>query len=85
MMNITIYSTTGCPYCNLLKEYLTSHSFVFVEKLIDQDEAAKSEMEGASGGFLGVPFVVITKDDGVSENVIGFDKGKINSILGIQA
>jgi hypothetical protein len=40
-------------------------------------------MLASSGGFLGVPFTVIQKDDGSRENVIGFDKGKLEQILPI--
>jgi glutaredoxin 3 len=82
-MTITIYSTTTCPYCKMLKDYLKSKNIAFVEKLVDQDEAAQKEMGEASGGFLGVPFTLIVKDDGTRETVLGFDQGKINSILGI--
>ena len=83
-MTVTIYSTTTCPYCMMLKEYLEQKSVSFTEKLVDQDDAAKEEMMKESGGFLGVPFTVIVKDDGSKESVVGFDKGKINSILGIE-
>ena len=82
-MTITIYSTTTCPYCKMLKDYLTSKSILFIEKLVDQDEEAKIEMAGVSGGFLGVPFTVIAKDDGTKENIIGFDQGKLDTILPI--
>ncbi|MBI1863609.1 glutaredoxin family protein [Candidatus Woesebacteria bacterium] len=82
MMNIIIYSTTTCPYCSMLKDYLKEKNISYEEKLVDQDEKAKEEMMGVSGGFLGVPYVVITKDDGNRESVIGFDKGKLEGILG---
>lgn len=68
----------------MLKDYLGAHSITFTEKMVDTDEAARGEMMAVSGGFLGVPYTVITKDDGVKEGVIGFDKGKINKTLGIQ-
>ncbi len=83
-MQIIIYSTTTCPYCKQLKEYFKAKNITFAEKLIDQDKVAVGEMEKESGGFKGVPFVVIIKDDGTKETVTGFDKGKINSVLGIQ-
>lgn len=67
----------------MLKDYLGSNNVAFTEKLVDQDEVARAEMTQDSGGFLGVPFSVITKDDGSKETVVGFDKGKLNSILGI--
>ena len=80
-MQIVIYSTSTCPYCKMLKDYLAGKSVVFTEKLVDQDEVAKEEMVADSGGFLGVPFTVIIKDDGSKETVVGFDKGKLDSIF----
>lgn len=82
-MKITIYSTTTCPYCKKLKDYFTEKGFEFTEKLVDQDDVAKEEMSKESEGFLGVPFTLIVKDDGSKETIIGFDKGRINGILGI--
>lgn len=82
-MNIVVYSTGSCPFCGMLKSYLAEKGKVFTEKMVDQDEAARNEMTAASGGFLGVPFTVITKDDGARETIMGFDKGKLDSILQI--
>lgn len=81
-MTITVYSTTTCPYCKMLKDYLKEKNISYVEKLVDQDDTAREEMMTASNGFLGVPFSVITKDGGSRETVLGFDKGKFDSILG---
>ncbi len=83
-MQITIYSTTTCPYCKMLKDYLKEKNFSYAEKLVDTDDAAREEMMASSGGFLGVPFTIITLDDGRKETVLGFDKGKLNTLLGIQ-
>ena len=68
----------------MLKDYLSSKNVSFTEKLVDIDDIAQKEMTEVSGGFLGVPFTSIVKDDGTKETVMGFDKGKLNSILGIQ-
>lgn len=65
------------------KDYLTSKNIPFTEKLVDQDSVAQAEMSAKSGGFLGAPFTVITKDDGTEITVVGFDKGRLNSSLGI--
>lgn len=81
-MQVTIYSTTTCPYCKMLKDYLASKNISYMEKFIDQDEGAKNEMMATSGGFLGVPFSVLVKPDGTKENILGFDKGKIDTALG---
>ncbi|HET7099162.1 MAG TPA: glutaredoxin family protein [Patescibacteria group bacterium] len=82
-MQIIIYSTTTCPYCKTLKDYLASKNIAFTEKLVDIDEVAQKEMSDISNGFLGVPFTSITKDDGTKEGIVGFDRGKIDTILGI--
>ena len=56
----------------MLKDYLGEKKVEYIEKLVDQDEKAKAEMLGVSGGFLGVPFSVIVKNDGSKETIIGF-------------
>lgn len=66
----------------MLKDYLTAKNQAYTEKLVDQDEVAMEEMSKESSGFLGVPFTVIIKADGTKEHVIGFDKGKLDTILG---
>jgi glutaredoxin len=82
-MNAVVYSATTCPYCKMLKEYLSEKGVDFTERLVDQNEVAKEEMLKASGGFLGVPFTVVKKDDGTQETIIGFDKNKVNKVLGV--
>lgn len=82
MPQVTIYATTTCPYCKMLKDYLAEKNISFVEKLVDQDDKAQEEMSQNSKGFLGVPFILIEKD-GTKEGIIGFDKGKLDSLLAI--
>lgn len=54
---------------------------LYLEKLIDIDETAKTEMLNLSGGFLGVPFTLFTFDDGRRETVVGFDKGRFDQLM----
>ena len=82
-MLVIIYSTTTCPYCNELKNYLTEKGISYTEKLVDQDDIAREEMLQESAGFMGVPFALFIKDDGTKETVLGFDKRSVDEILGI--
>ena len=66
----------------MLKSYLDEKGVEYDEKLVDQDDAAREKMAEISGGFLGVPYTVIEKD-GQLEKIVGFDKNKINEVLGI--
>lgn len=66
----------------MLISYLKSKNFPYVEKKVDQDKEAELEMAKESGGFLGVPFTVI-ENGGNKQTVIGFDKNKLDGILGV--
>lgn len=66
----------------MLKDYLAQHNIKFEEKLVDRDDEAKEQMMKESGGFLGVPFVLLEKQ-GQKQTVVGFDKAKIDQILGL--
>jgi len=68
----------------MLKDYLKEKNLVYTERLVDTDDKAKNEMMTLSGGFLGVPFTIVIKDGGAKETILGFDKGKLDTILGIQ-
>ncbi|MBI2621225.1 MAG: hypothetical protein HYW63_01075 [Candidatus Levybacteria bacterium] len=82
MPKVKIYSTTTCPYCKMLKQYLSEKNIQFEDVLIDQQP---EEMQASidSCGSMGVPCTHITKDDGTVVNILGFDKEKINNVLGI--
>jgi glutaredoxin len=66
----------------MLKDHLDAHNFAYTEILVDDNKEARAEMAAVSGGFLGTPFVVIEKD-GQTYTVVGFDKNKINELLGL--
>lgn len=82
MSKITIYSTTTCGYCKMLKSYLQSKDIAYDEKLADLDQKYAQELYDQSGQ-LGVPFTIIEKEDGSVEGVLGFDRPKIDSALGL--
>ena len=79
-MTIKIYKTTTCPYCKTEAEYLESKGIKFEEIYVDKDPKAVQEMI-AESGQMGVPFTVITKDDGSKVSILGFDKQKLDSAL----
>ena len=82
MIQVKIYSTQTCPFCKMEKEYLDGKGIKYETISIDHDEAAAQalmEMEGQAG----VPFTVFIKDDGTKETLLGFDKAKLNEIIGI--
>lgn len=76
-MNIKVYSTPVCPYCITLKNFLKEQGFEFEDIDVSQDETARQALVEKSGQ-MGVP---VSDIDG--QIVVGFDKAKISTLLGI--
>jgi len=74
---VKVYTTSFCPYCVTVKEFLKSIDVKFEEIDVSQHEAAQKEMIEKSGQ-MGVPVVEI---DG--KIVVGFDREKIAQLLNI--
>ncbi len=79
-MKITVYSTTTCPYCVMLKNWLDSKSVEFTNYMVDSNPIAAQNMVNLSGQ-MGVPFSTIEFDDGRIEKILGFDRSKFEAIL----
>lgn len=79
---VTLYSTTTCPYCRMEKDYLEKNKVQFKQVLVDTDRKAAEEMVQKTGQ-MGVPVTEVQFDDGDEEFIVGFDKGRLNELLGI--
>jgi len=82
MIKVKIYSTGTCGYCKAEKAFLDEHNIVYEEARADLDPKVLEELKKLSGQ-LGVPFTVITKEDGEKENILGFNQQKLSEALGI--
>lgn len=77
MVKVRVFSTTFCPYCVSLKEFLKENGVVFEDIDVSSDLATQKEMVEKTGQ-MGVPVVEIGSDI-----VVGFDKELIISLLGL--
>ena len=78
MKKIKIYSTSTCPFCIRAKQFLKDNSIDFEDIDVSTDQAKAQDMINRSGQ-MGVPVIDI---DG--KIIIGFDKEKIKTALGIK-
>jgi len=79
---ITIYTTTTCPSCNMVKTYLKAkgqnYSEINVDLMPDQRQAAID----VSGGAMTVPVTVISDDaTGQTDVTVGWNAGKLAAAL----
>ena len=77
MANLTVYSTSTCPYCIRLKNYLNQQGIPFVNVDVAADPKALEKMVSLSGQ-MGVPVIDI---DG--KITVGFEKDKIDKLLNL--
>ncbi len=77
--NVTIYSTPTCHFCQMSKEFLKEKGITYTEFDVAHDLEKRQEMIQKSGQ-MGVPVIFIG-----DQMIIGFDKERLASTLGIAA
>jgi glutaredoxin 3 len=82
-MQVTIYSTTTCAFCHVLTTWLQKENIVYTKKNTDVDDAAMIEFMQVNEGNIGVPFTVITDNEGITTKIVGFDQAKFKQVLGL--
>ncbi len=75
--NVTVYTTPTCTWCTTIKRHLDHHGVRYREVNVAADQKAAEEMVRKSGQ-QGVPQTDIN-----GQIIVGFDKTRINSLLGI--
>ncbi len=58
-LDITMYSTSWCGYCSKARRWFNDNGYPFVEKDIEKSAQAQNEYKQASGGYGGVPLIVV--------------------------
>lgn len=74
---VIVFSTPTCTYCNMAKKYFKEKGIRFKDIDVSKDSAAARDMVRRSGQ-QGVPVIDIG-----GKIIVGFDKTKINKLLGI--
>ncbi|MCF8368109.1 MAG: glutaredoxin family protein [Bacteroidales bacterium] len=74
---VTVYTTPTCSWCTTLKTHLRKNGVRYTEIDVSRDQNAAQEMQHRSGQ-MGVP-----QTDIGGQMIVGFDKTRINALLGI--
>jgi glutaredoxin 3 len=78
MKKITVFSTTTCAYCPMVKEWLTKKGLEYEEVVLDKDPTRQQEVLQKSG-TMSVPITIIEQENGMEQVVIGFNPGQLAS------
>ena len=74
---VKVYSTTTCPWCVKVKDFLKEHGVKYTEVNVSLDEKARNEMFEKSGQ-AGVPVTEIG-----DEMIVGFNREALKRALHI--
>ncbi len=75
--NVIVYSTSSCPWCIRVKQFLGENNIPFLNYDVGSDQEKAQEMVDKSKQ-MGVPVLDIE-----GEIIVGFDKDKIKKALGL--
>ncbi len=75
---VIIFTTPTCSFCRAAKRYFQEKKIKFKEIDVTKDERAARDMMRRTGQ-TGVPVILIN-----NRPIVGFDKPKINQMLGIR-
>jgi glutaredoxin-like YruB-family protein len=75
---VIMFSTPTCRHCVIAKQYFREKKVKFRDVDVSKDVRAAADMQRKTGQS-GVPVILIN-----NRPIVGFDKAKINSLLGIK-
>jgi hypothetical protein len=67
----------------MLTKWLDSKQIAYDKKITDTDDAIMNEFMSVNDGMIGVPFSVITNDNGEVTKISGFEKGKFEEVFNL--
>lgn len=70
--NITVFTTSTCSYCPMVKRYLQNKGLAYDEVNLEEHPERQAEALEMSGA-LTVPITIVTKTDDSREVIVGYN------------
>ncbi len=80
MKKITVYTTTKCAYCKMVKKWLDAKGIAYTTVNLDTDPDQQKYVFEKSGS-LTVPVTLVEKEDKTEEVVIGFNLSRLAAVV----
>ena len=74
-MRAILYTEPGCRFCQMARDFLSSHGIGYTERDVSIDQSAREEL--AELGALAVPVIIIE-----NHVILGFNIQKLSEIIG---
>ncbi|HVX58534.1 MAG TPA: glutaredoxin family protein [Candidatus Saccharimonadales bacterium] len=70
--NITVFTTSTCSYCPMVKRYLASKGLSYDEVNLEDNPDRQQEVLEMSGA-LTVPVTIVTQQDDTQDVIVGYN------------
>ena len=81
-MEVTVYSTTYCPSCVSLKNWLRDKNIDYKSVNLEEEPQKQAEIFEKTNSLM-VPITLVKFDDGSEEIIIGPQYGQLKKVLKI--
>ena len=78
--NITVFTTSQCVYCHMVKKYLDDKKIFYNEVNLDDQPDRSQEAINLSGSMT-VPVTLVTQHDDSRHVVVGFNLSSLVPLL----
>jgi glutaredoxin len=80
MKKITVFTTSTCAYCGMVKKWLDAKGIAYnVVNLDEQPEMQKEVFE--KSGAMTVPVTLVEKEDSSEEVVVGYNLARLAALV----
>ncbi|GLY12628.1 glutaredoxin family protein [Pseudobacillus badius] len=79
-MELLVYSSSSCIYCQRQRRFLTEKGISFEEKDIHENEVNFKEFKDFGG--YGTPFTLVKANGNIVSKIVGFNPEKLLEKLG---
>ena len=73
---VTVFTTSSCAYCVMVKRYLDSKGVVYETVNLEEQPHRQAEIMAKSGAMT-VPVTLVEKEDSTEEVIIGFNLSRL--------
>jgi glutaredoxin len=79
---ITVYTTTTCAYCPMVKRWLDGKKIAYKTINLDEEPHHRADIVKKSGAMT-VPITLVQHEDEHEDVVVGFNLMRLSSVLGL--
>lgn len=79
--HITIYTTTTCAYCDMVKKWLGSKGLTYKVVNLDEEDTSVRQNIIEMSGTMTVPVTIVEDENGNKDLTVGWNPAKLSAAV----